>query len=153
MPAPYRVRRLREADLDRVMQIEHASFGPDAYDRNLFAEFFCECGELFLVAERGRNICGYMITCTRGSSAEVASIAVDPSARRKGAASALMQSTLRRLRRRGVRRVELMVRAGNRQARAFYARYGFLRMRIVRKYYGGRSDGWFMAKDLGEIRR
>ena len=152
MPAPFRVRRLREADLDRIMEIEHASFGRDAYDRNLFAEFLRQSGELCLVAERGREIWGYIISCTRGSRAEVASIAVDPPARRKGAASALMDSTLRRLRRRGIQRVGLMVRLRNRQARAFYARYGFEAVRIVRKYYSGRCDGLYMAKELASFR-
>jgi len=149
MLAPFRIRRLRPADLDRIMEIEHASFGKDAYDRNLFADLFHKCGELFLVAESGRNICGYMITSTCGSRAEVVSIAVDAPARRKGAATALMEGTLRRLRRRGVQRLGLMVRAGNREARAFYVRHGFVKVRIVPKYYGGRSDGWFMARNLG----
>ena len=46
------IRRFRLADLDRIMEIEHASFGKDAYERNLFAEFYHKCGDLFLVAER-----------------------------------------------------------------------------------------------------
>ena len=153
MPARYSIRCLRESDFERLQEIEHASFGKDAYDRNLFADLFHKCGDLFLVAESGRNIWGYMVTCTRGGRAEVVSIAVDPPARRTGAATDLMASTLRRLRRRGIQRVGLMVRTGNRRAVAFYERHGFTKVRIVRKYYGDRSDGWFMAKDLNPTRR
>jgi len=48
MPGRFLVRRFRASDLDRILTIEHASFGEDAYDRNLFAEYARECGALFL---------------------------------------------------------------------------------------------------------
>jgi ribosomal-protein-alanine N-acetyltransferase len=142
------IRRLRLADLDRILEIERASFGDEAYDRNLFAEFFRRCRELFLVVERDRNILGYMIACIRGEQAELVSVAVDPAARSRGAASALMQSALRRLRRRGIARIVLMVRVTNDQARAFYERYGFETVRRAPRYYEDGEDGWRMAKNL-----
>ena len=145
---PHTVRRLRVADLNRILEIEQASFGDEAYDRNLFAEFFRKCGELFLVAEHGRKVQGYMVTCIRGEQAELVSVAVDPAARRMGAASALMESTLRRLRRRGTARIGLMVRATNDQARAFYERYGFEKVGRAPRYYEDGADGWRMAKKL-----
>ena len=152
MTKRYSVRKLRASDMDRILEIEHASFGKDAYDRNLFAEFFHNCGDLFLVAETAGGVCGYSITCIRGgrpeARAELISLAVDPGHRRRGAASALMESTWRRLRRRDVTRLWLMVRVTNRKARAFYEKYGFHKVRIVRGYYEDKSDGWLMAKDL-----
>jgi len=146
MPTPYPVRRLRPADLDRICEIEHASFGKDAYDRNLFAVFSHECGDLFLVVEHHRAVCGYMITCIRGEQAELISVAVDPAERRSGAASALIESTFRRLARRGVVRIRLMVKVTNRKARAFYEKYGFDKVRIVRGYYEDGADGLLMAR-------
>jgi ribosomal-protein-alanine N-acetyltransferase len=79
-------------------------------------------------------------------SAELVSVAVDPPRRGKGIATALMDSTLRRLRRRGVARFRLMVKVTNRAAIAFYERYGFTRSRIVRKYYEDGADGWLMVR-------
>ena len=148
MQAPHTVRRMRMADLDRILEIERASFGDEAYDRNLFAEFFHKCGELFLVAESGQTIRGYMVTCTRAEHAELVSVAVDPAARGRGAASALMESTLRRLRRRGMARIGLVVKATNNKARAFYERYGFVKVRKAPRYYEDGEDGWRMAKNL-----
>ena len=142
MHIQHTVRRLRMADLDRIMEIERASFGDEAYDRNLFAEFFRKCGELFLVVESGRKVSGYMVTCIRGEQAELVSVAVDPAARGRGAASALMESTLRRLRRRGTARIGLVVKATNHEARAFYERYGFEKVRKVPRYYEDGADGW-----------
>jgi ribosomal-protein-alanine N-acetyltransferase len=148
MPAPLNVRKFRLFDLEPILEIEHASFGRDAYDRNLFAEFFHKCGDLFLVAEGRRGVCGYSVTCIRGVRAELVSIAVDPKTRGKGAASALLDSTLRRLRRRGVLRFHLTVRLTNHPARAFYEKYGFRRMRVLRGYYGDGEDGLAMTKEL-----
>jgi ribosomal-protein-alanine N-acetyltransferase len=158
----YSIRRMRVDDLDRIMEIERASFGRDAYDRNLFAEYTRKCGELFLVAERGFDgstagkVWGYALTCLAvrrrgedsGKLAELISVAVDPAARGTGAAKALMDSTLRRLRSRQVIRLGLMVKVTNQRARAFYERYGFKKVRIVRAYYEDGQDGCLMAKQL-----
>src|ERR1700722_11385686 len=144
------IRLARLSDMDSILRIEQASFGEDAYDRNLFAEYHLKCGGLFLVAVRSRKVCGYMITCTSGQSApdraELVSIAVDPKARGRGIASALMDSTLRRLRRRRVARFRLIVKGGNQPAVEMYQKYGFTRKRIMRRYYEDGADGILMAK-------
>jgi ribosomal-protein-alanine N-acetyltransferase len=148
MPTRYTLRRLRLSDLDRILEIESASFGKEAYDRNLFADFFHNCGDLFLVAVRGRRICGYIVTCMGRQRAELISIAVDPKDRGKGAASVMMEGTIRRLRRRAVPRMFLMVRLTNAAARSFYEKYGFRKLRSVREYYEDGEAGVLMSKDL-----
>src|ERR1035438_5660785 len=121
MDTHFTVRPARRRDLDRILEIETASFGADAYDRNLFAEYTRKCGGLFLVAERGTKVCGYSIAAISpgktANRAELVSVAVEPAWLGKGAASALMDSTLRRLRRRGLARLGLMVKVTNHRAR------------------------------------
>ena len=146
MAARFLIRPLRARDLDRILEIEHASFGRDAYDRKLFADFSHKCGDLFLVAERTGKLWGYIVTCTRGDRAELVSVATHPEVRRKGVASRLLESTLRRLRRRGIRRFSLMVRTTNRRARAFYEKYGFEKERLVRSYYREGADAVRMVR-------
>ena len=93
-----------------------------------------------------------MVTCTRSREgsrrAHLISVAVDPRRRGGGVASALMDSTLRRLRRRRVKRFSLMVKVTNRGALALYRKYGFLQLRIARKYYSDGKDAWLMVRDL-----
>ncbi len=148
----YAIRPAVPADLDRIVQLEEASFGPEAYDRKLFADYLARCGRLFLVLQRGRRVFGYMITCIRGNRpgarAELVSVAVDPALRQAGAASALLDSTLRRLRRRGVARLHLVVRVTNQPARALYEKYGFRRLRVVRGYYEDGGDGLAMSRPV-----
>jgi [ribosomal protein S18]-alanine N-acetyltransferase len=146
MRAQYRIRRAAARDLPRIGKIERASFGREAYDCKLFAHYLRKCRELFLVAERRGKIWGYLLSCLRGPAAELVSVAVAPGFRGKGVASALLESTLRRLRRRGVARLHLVVRVDNRAARAFYEKYGFRRLRIVRGYYEDGTDGIAMSR-------
>ena len=152
MDKQFAVRPVRQRDLDRILEIETASFGADAYDRNLFAEYTRKCGGLFLLAERGTKVCAYSITAISpgrlGERAELVSVAVDPAFLGKGAASALMDSTLRRLRRRNVTRLGLMVKVTNQRARAFYEKYGFRKLRRVAGYYEDGADGLSLSKDL-----
>ena len=154
MDTRFTVRPVRRRDLDPILEIEAASFGADAYDRNLFAEYTHKCGGLFLVAELGTKVCAYSITAISpgrlGNRAELVSMAVAPAFRRQGAASALMDSTLRRLSRRGVTRLGLMVKVTNQRARDLYARYGFRQLRRVAGYYEDGADGLSLAKDLGQ---
>jgi ribosomal-protein-alanine N-acetyltransferase len=142
------VRRARASDLPRILAIERASFGRDAYDRNLFAEYLLKCGDLFLVAIWGDKVIAYAISCIHPASSELVSIAVAPRHRNRGAASALMDSILRRLRRRRIPKLTLMVRVTNSPALAFYGKYGFQKIRRVRRYYEDSSDGFCFVKFL-----
>jgi [ribosomal protein S18]-alanine N-acetyltransferase len=152
MQAQYRIRRAKAEDLPRIAAIERASFGREAYDCKLFAHYLSKCGEVFLVAERNGKLRGYLLSCLRGplpgQAAELVSIAVAPDFRGKGAASALLESALRRLARRGVGRLHLVVRVDNRAARAFYEKYGFRRLRLVRGYYEDEGDGIAMTRPV-----
>ena len=145
MAPPISIRLFRPSDMDRILQIERQSFGKYAWDRNLVADFFHKCGDLFLVATQGRDICGYSLTCVSGRTdpprAELASIAVDPRYRNQGIASILLDSTIRRLRRRRVSRIALVVKVTNTAAIRFYEWRGFDRGRLLRAYYEDGVDG------------
>jgi ribosomal-protein-alanine acetyltransferase len=151
MRAQYQIRRVKAGDLLRIVRIERASFGREAYDCKLFAYYLRKCGGLFLVAERSGKVCGYLLSCLRGPAAELVSIAVAPHFRGKGAASALLESALRRLARRGAARLHLVVRVDNRAARAFYEKYGFRCLRLVRSYYEDEGDGIAMSRPVRPI--
>ena len=149
----FRVRPFRPSDLEKLLDLERASFGPDAYDRNLFAEYARVCGGLFLVVERTAPVrfAGYSIACIPRSRPEIAnliSIAVVPEFRGKGAASLLLSSTIHRLKLRGVNRLTLMVRQSNATAIRFYQRHGFEMLRRAPKYYENFEDGLLMRRRL-----
>lgn len=152
MDPRYYIRPFQISDLDAVLAIERASFGADAYDRNLFADLFDKCGSLFLVAAFGAGIRAYMVTSTTvrraTPCAELVSVAVGPACRGQGIASSLMRSTLRRLRLRRVHQFTLAVRASNWQALALYSKFGFARLRKIHRYYEDGEDALLLRKLL-----
>src|SRR5690348_13664267 len=98
----------------------------------MFLEFLEKQPELFIVAKMRRRIVGYAIAWVTGDRAELMSIASDPLYREQGAATEMMESLTRELRKRKVRNWYLMVRIGNESAIRFYRRFGFTRVRTQR---------------------
>jgi ribosomal-protein-alanine N-acetyltransferase len=145
-PAPIDVRPFERRHLNRVVQIERASFGKDAWPAECFIEYWHESPELFLTARLGRRIAGYSITRTNWRGAELESIAVDPGYRGRGVAQALLDATVSRLRIQGAAALRLMVSTTNAPALRFYRQYGFVRTRLVKRYYGPGRDAWRMRK-------
>jgi len=139
-----RVRHFEIRDLDGVLAIEQASFLEDAWDQKLFLAYHRRCPELFLIATTDRRIAGYIITCAGARNAELASIAIDPRDRRQGIGRILLDHTLPELRTRRVKTWWLMVEVNNEAAIRFYERYGFVRAKRVKRYYGAGRDAWRM---------
>ena len=136
------VRAFERRNLARIVQIERASFGKDAWAAELFVEYWRQSPELFLIARQGRRIAGYSITRTNGRGAELESIAVDPRYRGRGVGQALMDATVAQLKAGALR---LMVSTSNAPALRFYRQYGFVRTRLVKRYYGAGRDAWRMS--------
>jgi [ribosomal protein S18]-alanine N-acetyltransferase len=143
------VRPFHRRNLDRVVEIERDSFGKDAWPAEAFVEYWRESPELFLIARQGRRIAGYSITRTNWRGAELESIAVDPRYRGRGVAQALLDATVARLRAVTLR---LMVSTTNAPALRFYRQYGFVRTRLVKRYYGAGRDAWRMRLRVTEPR-
>jgi len=138
----------RPRHLPRVLRIERASFGRDAWPIGEFLDYYRECGAWFVVAKLSGRIAGYGITCLEQRGAEIASIAVHPDYRRRGVAAALMHHMLDAVASAGLRRVELMVRCDNPAGQQLYRSLGFRRVRRVRGYYDDGTEGILMAKSL-----
>ncbi len=151
MKAPhrsFRIERFEPRQIRRILAIEQVAFPSETYTREIFQDLYRDCGGFFFVVKYSRVIAGYMVTCVNEDRAEIISLAVHPSYRRRGGAKALMAHTLTALARRRVRQVHLMVRTENHQAIAFYESFGFVRQRRVANYYEDGGEGLRMRKLL-----
>jgi len=137
--------RAAAKDLPRILAIERACFGRDAWAEDIFRIYLSAWPELFLIAKSGTRTVGYSLAALRGSQAAIESIAVDPLQLRKGIGSALLRRTLAILKRSGASSVGLMVEIRNEAAIALYKRHGFRRTKTVRNYYGRARHGWRMS--------
>jgi ribosomal-protein-alanine N-acetyltransferase len=142
--APIETGGFARRHLKRIVEIERASFGKDAWPAELFLEYWRSSPELFLIARLGRKIAGYSITRTDWRGAELESIAVDPLYRGRGVAQVLLNATVAKLRSQGTGALRLMVETANQPALRFYQRFGFMRVRKVARYYGPGRDAWRM---------
>lgn len=99
-----------------------------------------------------RKLLGFMLTRCIGDEAEVMTVAVLSSSRRKGVASLLLSQHLDRLRAFRIVKVYLEVGETNQPARLLYSRFGFKAVGARNGYYravdGTQSNALVLAKEL-----
>ena len=122
------VRQATLTDLDRIAEIERASFA-DPWSRDALATAMGLAHIRFLVAEEGggagSRLLGYVVALVMGDEGEIADLAVDPSVRRGGVGRLLLARVEEEMARCGVRLVYLEVRESNRAAIWLYHGQGF----------------------------
>jgi [ribosomal protein S18]-alanine N-acetyltransferase len=149
----FRVERAQPAQLPRIHAIAVQSFD-SPWSEGAFAEEFASPEAAVWVARDGAGeLQGYLVAHRALDEVHVLSLAVEPGARRRGAASALLAEALAAERARGARIAHLEVRASNPEAFAFYARHGFRSVGRRRRYYPDGDDALLLAMALVPVRR
>ncbi|CAN5877157.1 N/A [soil metagenome] len=151
-------RLVRLPDLREVIEIERASFA-DPWSREAFASSIDPQRMRFLVAEDGREdssgerrILGYVVALLLFDEAEIANLAVAPSARRHGIGGLLLDRASADLAGDGVESLYLDVRESNASARALYASRSFQEVGRRRGYYRHPTeDALLLKRNLGMI--
>ena len=150
------MREFREGDLPGISRIESSSFS-DAWPESFFSYCHRKAPGLFVVAEDGEVIVGYVVGEMReamfsgrsymSKMGHILNIAVDPGRREGGVGSMLMEEIEGRFREAEATNVTLEVRESNETARTFYRNRGFKEIGRVRAYYPG-EDAVVMSKAL-----
>ena len=138
---PPDLRPFRERDLPRILEIEAYSF-PEPWPEIAFTYQIMISPELFLVAEEGGLMVGYVIGEIRKNSersqrsGHIMNIAVARGFRRRGVGTLLLEGVTERFTEMGASRVTLEVRVSNARAQEFYRERGFTEIGRVEMYYG-----------------
>jgi [ribosomal protein S18]-alanine N-acetyltransferase len=145
------VRRCERRDLDKVIEIERASF-PDPYPSTAFEWLLVRAGQGFYIAcdeDDNGEILGY-IACgiTLRGKGHIISLATRPDARRSGVGTLLMGSVIEHLRRKKVSSILLEVRQSNREAIRFYRKFSFAEVDRRSRYYSDGEDAIVMERHL-----
>lgn len=143
-----RLRPMLSADVERVMEIERASF-PYPWSETFFhQELKASCARA-LLAVAGEEPVGYVIYWLVSGEIDIHNLAVHPGCRRRGVARALLRSVIGDARERGVRRITLEVRKSNAAAQKLYQVAGFVEQGVRKGYYSDDGeDALAMALDL-----
>jgi [ribosomal protein S18]-alanine N-acetyltransferase len=119
-----RIRALRGTDVERVLEIENASFSTPWRDTT-FRGLLRRTDTDLLGAFGAETLVGYAIAWTIIDQAELGNVAVAPEARGLGIGRLLVESMLGRLRYRSVAECFLEVRESNQVAQGLYGALGF----------------------------
>jgi ribosomal-protein-alanine N-acetyltransferase len=156
----FRLRPLRSADFDRVLELERILFGPSAWTYGMLADELAGLGRWYVVAELAgpeamrygagrRPVIGYAGLWFDGDVAQVMTIGVDPDHQRLGVGRELLRALVDRSRQLGASAVLLEVRVDNEPALALYRRFGFEQIGVRKRYYQPEDkDAYTMRLDL-----
>lgn len=132
------IRRLTYADLPQVVAIERRAFTSPWSLAMFVLELskptgICLAAELSAAHAGEPELGGYMICSRYDTVWHVMNVAVDPTQRRRGIATAMIQSLLERVERDA--QLTLEVRQSNAGAIRLYERFGFRSAGVRRRYY------------------
>jgi [ribosomal protein S18]-alanine N-acetyltransferase len=143
----FELRRLELSDLDAIEAIERASY-PTPWSRSMFAGELAKPTSLSLGAVEDGKLVGYLVISRYVDAWHVMNVAVDPSHRRRGIATALLERLFEVTRDEARRGYTLEVRVSNAGAIRLYERLGFQARGTRRGYYtDNREDAVIMWRD------
>jgi ribosomal-protein-alanine N-acetyltransferase len=136
-----------------VMAAVHAQAFAAPWDAAAFAELMDGPGVFGLIAGEAAPL-GVILCRVVAGEMEVLTVGVDPAARRRGVAKALVAAAVGAARQAGAEAAFLEVAVDNDAAAALYAGFGFRRAGVRRGYYerarGERADALVMRLDLAQ---
>ena len=144
-----RIRRLVYSDLPSVLAIERRSY-PTPWSRSMFASEIAKPSSICLGAFDAETdgLLGYLIISRYVDAWHVMNVAVEPSHRRRGIATALLDRLFELTAEDSRRGYTLEVRVSNTGAIDLYEKLGFHARGIRRGYYtDNREDALIMWKD------
>lgn len=144
-----RLRPMREADLDAVMEIERRAY-PFPWTHGIFRDCLRADYPAWILHE-GDRILGYGVLSIAAGEAHVLNLCIDPAGQGRGRGRRLLRALLKLAAGQGAQRVFLEVRPSNPQAIALYHDEGFNEIGRRPRYYpshAGREDAIVMAKEL-----
>jgi ribosomal-protein-alanine N-acetyltransferase len=150
MNAIWIVRPAGRDDSDALVALERETFGPASWGADSVRSGLGAPLVSALVVSRGVSVPpdGFALWRRLAEEGELLSLGVRRSARRLGAAAALMDAILSDAEAEGLRALFLDVAETNEAARALYARYGFRRVGTRKAYYRNGADALVLKRLL-----
>jgi ribosomal-protein-alanine N-acetyltransferase len=147
----YQLVPMGSGHITELMRYEDEMFGTEAWSEDGYRAELADTRARHYVAaiDAVGALTGWAGVRVVADEAEVLTIGVVPSARRRGIALLLLGDLLVEAKRRGAAAIYLEVRVDNEAARKLYEREGFSKVGVRRGYYeGGRVDAVVMRREL-----
>ena len=138
---------MNEHHVPQIALLERECFA-DPWSQQSIASELHNPLSLWLVAQEGQTLLGYVGSQTCLDETDMMNIAVSPASRRQGIARALIEALVSALRERGSKQLTLEVRASNDPARQLYESLGFLQVGLRKNYYRNpKEDALILRKE------
>lgn len=138
---------MNEHHVPQIALLEQECFA-DPWSQQSIASELHNPLSLWLVAQEGQTLLGYVGSQTCQEETDMMNIAVSPASRRQGVARALIEALVSALRQRGSKQLTLEVRASNGPARQLYESLGFLQVGLRKNYYRNpKEDALILRKE------
>jgi [ribosomal protein S18]-alanine N-acetyltransferase len=136
------IRRLLEADLDQVLEIEPVAFGSHHWSHESFLNELNNAGGRYFCAVGPDSgvLFGYSGYWLIGDEVHITTLAVHPDYRRQGIGELLLINDIQSALQVDGKCMTLEVRVSNEAAQKLYYKYGFKSMGLRRKYYQDNSE-------------
>jgi ribosomal-protein-alanine N-acetyltransferase len=147
------LRPAEASDLERMLELAGDSPGAPVWTTETWRRVLesAAAGEqrVVMVAESAKEFAGFGVLGIAGETAELESLAVRTSWRRRGVGKHICEELLGWARAQGAAQVSLEVRVSNRAAHALYEALGFREAGVRRAYYREpQEDGLVMTRAL-----
>lgn len=141
------------ADLDRVLDIERASFG-DPWSRAGFEDCLEQPYAVMLAARRQDRVIGYCCLYHMLDEGEIINVAIAPEERGQGVGLQMLEALLKTGKARGITRFLLDVRLSNTAAQRLYEKAGFMILARQKNFYQSPTeDAWLMELNVSDTSR
>ena len=141
-----KIEQLGPAGADVYAALHASAFDPP-WAPSEFHGLLLSLGAVGFVASDQGEPCGMIVLSTAGD-AEILTLAVAPSARRRGVARALVEAAAEFAREKGAREIFLEVAPENAAARALYETMGFIQTGLRKGYYRSGADAQVLRRTL-----
>ena len=148
MAAKLIIRKFLPSDIDKIVEIEKASFPQGAYSKRRLESLSKKHPNDFLVAQLADKKVGYIIAYNKAGVIDFDSLTIDKKYRKLGIGKKLVVFVLNRFRKKGLKKASLEVRTSNKRAISFFQNLGFKITKVIKHYYRDSEDAYRMEKDL-----
>jgi ribosomal-protein-alanine N-acetyltransferase len=144
------LRAYRAADFESLWELDQRCFAADiAYSGEELAYYLGIKTAICLVAWESDRIVGFILGHRdRRGFGHIITLDVDPSARRSGLGTTLIQAMEERFRLVDCESIFLEVAVNNFAALSFYKKHGYSVLKTLPRYYPGGLDGLLMGKKV-----
>ena len=138
-----RIRRMQQQDVVQAGALEAQIFSLP-WSEQAFSDALKLTHTVFLVAEEGGRVAGYIGMYLSLEEGEITNVAVAPEFRRRGIADALLTEIKREAAECGVTSLVLEVRVSNQNAIRLYEKHGFVSCGVRKGFYEQPKEDAFL---------